>query len=159
MEPGLFVTVTITDSGFLIMAENCQFAFAVHVLSVLALHPDEWMTSEALAHSVNTNPVVIRRLLGELAEARLVETQRGPGGGAKLARAAAGITLAEVYRGVVGEIAPFGAHPNQPAQCCPVGRNIKRALEAVSERARAAVAREYEATTLADILVAVQSAS
>ena len=139
------------------MAENCQFAFAVHVLSVLALHPAELMTSEALAHSVNTNPVVIRRLLCELAEAGLIETQRGPGGGAKLARTATSITLAQIYRGVVGEIAPFGAHPNQPAQCCPVGRNIKRALEVVSERARQAVAREYEATTLADIVTAVQS--
>ncbi len=139
------------------MAENCRFAFAVHVLSALALHPEAMMTSDELAHSVNTNPVVIRRLLCELSAASLVETQRGPHGGARLARPAAEISLAQIYRGAVGEIQAFGEHPNEPAQCCPIGRGIKRALETVAERARLAVEREYEAISLADILREVQT--
>jgi Rrf2 family protein len=140
------------------MAENCRFAFAVHVLSALALHPEEYTTSERLAHSVNTNPVVIRRLLSELSEAGLVETQRGPKGGAKLARSTKQITLDQIYRGAVGPIAPFGAHPQEPAQRCVVGRNIKKVLESVAERARDAVEREFAAITLADIVDEVQSA-
>lgn len=139
------------------MAENCRFAFAVHVLSVLALHPDSLMTSDELAHSVNTNPVVIRRLLCELTGAGLIETQRGPHGGARLARPAAEITLAQIHHGAVGEINPFGEHPQEPAQCCVVGRGIKRALEGVAERARLAVEREYEQISLADILEQMQS--
>ena len=137
------------------MASNCRFAFAVHVMSVLALHLDEAMTSEQLAHSVNTNPVVIRRLLGELAEDGLVETQRGPGGGARLARPAEAITLLHIHRASSGEVTPFGEHPNPPAQCCPVGRDIKRVLETVAERARLAVEREYEATTLAQVVAQI----
>jgi Rrf2 family protein len=139
------------------VAENCRFAFAVHVLSVLALHPDDLMNSEALAHSVNTNPVVIRRLLGELVDAGLVETQRGPGGGSRLTRSPQQISLAQIYQSVVGEIEPFGEHPQQPAQCCTVGRGIKRALETVAERARRAVEREYEAISLADVVREVQT--
>ena len=63
------------------MAQNCRFAFAVHVLSALALAPEGALNSEQLAQTVNTNPVVIRRLLLDLREAKLIETQRGPGGG------------------------------------------------------------------------------
>lgn len=134
------------------MSDNCRFAFAVHVLSVLALHPDEPTTSDELAHSVNTNAVVIRRLLSDLAEAGLVESQRGPGGGTRLALVPHRISLAQIYRASSGEIAPFGEHPNTPAQCCPVGKGIGRVLEGVAKRAREAVEREYEKTSLADIL-------
>lgn len=134
------------------MANNCRFAFGVHVMSVLALHPEENFSSEMLAGTVNTNPVVIRRLLLDLKDAGLIETQRGPGGGAKLAHSASEITLAQIYRAAAGEVEPFGEHPNKPAQCCPVGREIKHVLDRVSERARQAVEAEYQAVTLADVL-------
>ena len=139
------------------MSDNCQFAFAVHVLSVLALRADAPTTSDDLAHSVNTNAVVIRRLLSQLSEAGLVESQRGPGGGTRLAKSPQDITLAQIYRASSGEIAPFGSHPNTPAQCCAVGKSIGRVLEVVAQRARDAVEREYEKTSLADVVKAVQS--
>src|SRR5690606_3680494 len=104
------------------MAANCRFAFAVHVLSVLATHPDEVVSSELLAKSANTNPVVIRRLLCELREAGLISTARGPCGGARLDKAARQISLLDIYRAVEGEVEPFGAHPNEPAKGCVVGR-------------------------------------
>jgi Rrf2 family protein len=139
------------------MASNCRFAFAVHVLSVLALHSEEPLTSDMLAQSVNTNPVVIRRLLGELAEAGMVETQRGPGGGTRLARPAQEITLLEVYKAVSGEIEPFGEHPHEPAQSCAVGREIRRVLEDVAARAKTAVEREYSSISLAQVAQELQN--
>ncbi|RYG70994.1 Rrf2 family transcriptional regulator [bacterium] len=139
------------------MATNCRFAFGVHVMSVLALNPEENYSSDTLGHTVNTNPVVIRRLLLDLKEAGLVETQRGPGGGAKLARAADEINLAQIYRAASGEVEPFGEHPHQPAQCCQVGREIKHVLERVSESARRAVEAEFEAVTLADVLSEIKN--
>jgi Rrf2 family protein len=139
------------------MATNCRFAFAVHVLSVLALYSDEPLTSDLLAQSVNTNPVIIRRLLGELAEAGLVETQRGPGGGARLAQPAESVTLLQIHRAVAGEVEPFGEHPHQPAQSCAVGREIKRVLEDVAQRAKVAVEREYEAISLAEVARQIRS--
>ena len=62
---------------------------AVHVLAVLAYKDGDRVTSELLARSVNTNPVVIRRLLLALQEARLVETRKGAGFGSRLSRSAA----------------------------------------------------------------------
>ena len=139
------------------MATNCRFAFGTHVMSVLALHHEGPCSSEMLAQTVNTNAVVIRRLLLDLKEAGLIETQRGPGGGAILARPTGEITLAQIHRAVAGEIEPFGEHPNPPAQTCCVGREIKGVLERVSNRARCAVEREFESVSLADVLAEIQS--
>ncbi len=139
------------------MALNCHFAFAVHVLSVLSLHADEATSSETLAASVNTNAVVIRRLLTELSKAGIIETQRGPGGGSKLARPANEISLLQIHRAVEGDVHSFGEHPNQPAQCCPVGHEIERVLEDVRARASKAVENEYSKLSLADVVKAVNS--
>ena len=130
---------------------NCQFAFAVHVLSVMALAPDRPQSSGKLAISVNTNPVVIRRLLLDLSKAGLVVTARGSEGGSKLARPAAQISLADIYRAVAEDTRPFDVHPRPPDDGCPVGHGIKRVLEEVGLRAAHAVEREYEAINLAEI--------
>lgn len=62
------------------MAQNSQFAVALHILTLLALNAHEPLTSEYIAGSVNTNPVFIRRVLGKLAHASLVTSQPGVGG-------------------------------------------------------------------------------
>ena len=139
------------------MAGNCHFAFAVHILSLLSLREEEAISSDALAHSVNTNAVVIRRLLTDLSKSGLIETQRGPGGGSRLARGASDITLLQIHQAVAGEVRSFGEHPNQPAQCCPVGHEIKRVLDDVRLRAAQAVEIEYSKLTLADVVKAVHS--
>ena len=52
------------------MAANSQFAIAVHVLTLLAKEGEgNKLKSDYIAESVNTNPVVIRRLLGDLNQA------------------------------------------------------------------------------------------
>lgn len=134
------------------MATNCRFAFGTHVMSVLALHREGPCSSEMLAHTVNTNAVVIRRLLLDLKEAGLIETQRGPGGGAKLARPAQEISLAQIFQATSGEFQPFGEHPNLPAQCCPVGRGIQAVLQGVAERAAECVAAQYAAISLQQVV-------
>ncbi len=73
-----------------------RFAVAIHILLLLATEPAGQATSGRIAESVGTNPVVIRRLAGQLARAGLVRIRRGPGG-AELARPAEEITLADVW--------------------------------------------------------------
>lgn len=134
------------------MATNCRFAFGTHMMSVLALHGEEPCSSEMLAQTVNTNAVVIRRLLLDLKAAGLIETWRGPGGGAKLARGADEITLAQIFQATSGEFQPFGSHPNPPAQCCVVGRGIQEVLEGVAKRASECVAAQYAAISLQNVV-------
>jgi Rrf2 family protein len=109
------------------MAANSQFSMAVHVLAMLAGSRDDNMKSECIAASVNTNAVVIRRLLGQLNQANLVVSQTGANGGTRLARCPKEINLAEVYKAVsCGEV--FALHGKSPNQECPVGKNIEAVL-------------------------------
>ena len=80
------------------MSTNSRFAVAVHVLSLMAWSGEEPLKSEQVAESVNTHPVVIRRMLLELAEAGLVVSQTGSLGGSRLANDPAKTTLLDVYR-------------------------------------------------------------
>jgi len=133
------------------MRTSCRFAMAVHVLAVLAYKDGDRVTSELLARSVNTNPVVIRRLLLALQEARLVETRKGAGFGSRLSRSAARIDLGEVFRAVEQEEA-FCLPPKKPNQACPVGHCIQAALEQVFSSALQAMRQDLARTTLADVV-------
>ena len=128
---------------------------AVHVLAVLAYKQGQAVTSAGLAGSVNTNPVVIRRLLLLLQAAGFIETRKGAGAGSRLSRAPGRITLAEVYEAVETD-EPFAPHSKPPNKACPVGNCIQAALEKVFASAEAALQRELAKTSLADILKSVQ---
>lgn len=138
------------------MRTSCRFAIAVHVLAVLAYREGDRVTSAALASSVNTNPVIIRRLLLSLQRARLVDTSKGTGAGSRLSRAPARINMAEVYRAVEAE-APFARPARKPNAACPVGSCIRQTLEGVFKSAQQAMERDLEKTNLADLMSRVKA--
>lgn len=136
------------------MAATCRFAFAVHILAVLAYKQAAGVNSDSLAGSVNTNPVVVRRILSELRRAGLVKTLRGTGGGSRLSRAPSEISLDSIYRAL--DCGPsFASHPQQPNQRCPVGRKIEAVLTAVFNSAQTALEQALAGRTLADVLETV----
>jgi Rrf2 family protein len=138
------------------MAANCRFAFAVHVMSVLALHPEEVFASVRLAQTVNTNPVTIRRLLLDLQAAGLVQSRRGPQGGAWLSREPSTINVMEILQ-AVDEKKPYAGHPQLPAQECLVGRRIQEVMDYLCERSMRAVQNELGGVTLADVIEKIQN--
>jgi Rrf2 family protein len=137
------------------MKTSCRFAMAVHVLAVLAYKEGDPVTSERLAGSVNTNPVIIRRLLLSLKEARLVETRKGAGAGSRLSRSPQRINLAEIYRAVELH-EPFSSPARKPNAGCPVGNCIRKTLERVFASAENALEKDLEKTTLADVVRAAR---
>ncbi len=138
------------------MASSTRFPVAVHVLTLLAYEEGQALTSEYIAGSVNTNPVVIRRILGLLGKAGLVSTTEGAGGGTTLARAAKQITLGTVYRAVEpGDL--FGATRNEPNPMCPVGRCVQGVLKRHLERFEVALEDEMDKVTVADVVAEVRS--
>ena len=124
---------------------------AVHVLTVLAYKEGDRVTSALLAGSVNTNPVIIRRLLLALQRAKLVETGKGAGSGSRLSRSPARINLAEIYR-AVEDCEPFATPAKKPNAACPVGNCIRAALEKVFASAQRALEQDLEQTTLAGLI-------
>ena len=134
---------------------NSRFAVAVHILTLLEQQQGDPVTSEYIAGSVNTNPSLVRRLMGMLARAGLSTSQLGTGGGALLARPASRITLRDVYRAVdEGDL--FAMHRERPNPACPVGRNIQAALEGHIDSAAAALEDELGRVTIADVLADVR---
>ena len=116
------------------MSANSRFAVATHLLMSLALaeekEPGALSTSEELAESANTSPVVVRRLLGMLREAGLVTAQIGRGGGTTLARPASKITLLDIHK-AVDEPVLFAMNPNRPNPACTVSCRMREVLEPV----------------------------
>jgi Rrf2 family protein len=138
------------------MAANSQFAIAVHILAMLAKSCDERIKSDDIAKSVNTNPVVIRRLLSTLYEKGLVVSQTGVCGGSCLTRQPRNIRLLEIYRAVVTKSEVFSLHRNAPDQNCLVGKNIQMVLEKLQSEIDEALEQKLSQYTLQDIIEMVE---
>lgn len=133
------------------MNNDTRLAVAIHILAVLSLVGNEQRTSEVLARSVNTNAVVVRRLLSLLKKGGLIDVQRG-GGGSTLNHRPENITLLDVYRAVVPnpKAKPFYVHQN-PNCNCYVGKNIHDALDAPFTKVNKAMEDSLAATTIAEV--------
>lgn len=128
---------------------NQQFATAVHILTALACKKD-LMNSDTLAKSVNTNPVVIRRLLSQLTKAKLVLTIRGKSGGVKLARDSASINLKDVYVALSPSesIAPRNKSPHKE---CAVSCAMYTIMSSVADGTQKATLKYLETQKLSDL--------
>jgi Rrf2 family protein len=134
------------------MAVNSRFAVATHIMvSLGCAEPGEKKCSGGLAASVNTNAVVIRRLIQDLKRAGLVETTAGKAGGMWLARKATAISLYDIYEAVdSGEL--FGFSASKPNPNCPIGTLMERALRPVFQSAQKAVAEELKSVKLSQLI-------
>lgn len=150
------------------MNASTRFTIALHVLTLLAsgIRPKGEaggegggaVTSEFIASSVNTNPVVIRRILGLLRKRGWVGSQPGTGGGWRLLQPAEKLTLREVRR-AVEEASVFALHSQAPNPKCMVGRNIQAALESVYGAAERAMEEKLAEETVASLLRRVERGS
>lgn len=133
------------------MSTSNRFSVAVHILSGLAIHRDEPLTSEVIAASVHTNPAVIRRLLSMLGHSGLSTSRLGQGGGSIIAQPPENITLLDVYRAVENQQL-ISTHRANPCEDCIVGRHIHTSLQPAIGRAVSAFEAELSKTTIADIV-------
>ena len=132
------------------MTGNSRFAVSVHILAYLAYRQGAAVPSAEIAASVDTNPVVIRRLLSALVKAGLVHTQKGASGGFSLAAPLDQITLRDIYR--AAEPAPtHGMAHFAPNTKCPVGAKIQAILHTAFVQAQAGMEAELALVTLASI--------
>src|ERR1700748_1854574 len=129
------------------MAVNCRFATGVHVLVLLALVTDTLQTSTDIALKLDTNPVVVRRVLASLQQAKLIESQKGPTGGSRLLKYPKAITLADVYKAVeTGSL--FHTSNVRPA----AADRVSSALERIFSSSMIALLDDFEKTSLTQFL-------
>ncbi|QVQ51238.1 Rrf2 family transcriptional regulator [Spiractinospora alimapuensis] len=134
------------------MSISSQCAVAIHALTYIARWEGDRLSSSAeIAESLESNPVLVRRVLGRLRGASLVRSTEGRGGGWRLSRAADRITLDDVYAAVeLGPLLALHAHP--PNSQCVIGRHIQSILEEEFTEAEAAMRARLRETTIADML-------
>lgn len=133
------------------MQISSRFTMAIHMFACIDTFSDMKMTSDFMAGSIGTNPVIVRKLLQQLKAAGLVKVSRGTGGVA-VTRPPENITFLDIYKAV--ECTPdetlFHFHEN-PNPKCPVGRNIHNVLDSKLRQVQEAMEKKLSEITLADV--------
>ncbi|WP_448903470.1 Rrf2 family transcriptional regulator [Eubacterium sp.] len=133
------------------MQISSRFTMAIHMFACIDTFSGQKMTSDFMAGSIGTNPVIIRKLLQQLKAAGLVEVSRGTGG-VTVTKPFDKITFLDIYKAV--ECTPdeelFHFHEN-PNQNCPVGKNIHNVLDNRLLEVQKAMEDKLAQMTLADV--------
>ncbi len=135
--------------SYISMAASSRFAVGVHVLVFLAHQGKRPASSAEIAASVNTHPVVLRRLLSSFVHARLVQPRKGAAGGFYLVRKPSDISLLSIYQIVEGHPV-LGQASNAPNRACPVGAGIGRVVKQICGEAQKALEKQLSRSSLAD---------
>lgn len=131
------------------MRQDSRLSRMLHVLIHMDRHEGA-LTSEAIAAMLNTNPVVIRRTMAGLRDAGYVRSEKGHGGGWRLARPLDGITLLDIHL-ALGEPTVFAIGPTDDDPSCLVEQAVNAALADALREAEAVLIRRLGMVTLADL--------
>ena len=134
------------------MQISSRFTVALHIFTCVEVFKDEYkVTSDFLAGSINTNPVIVRKILTQLKNAGLIEVARGTGG-ITVTKPLDKITFYDVYEAIEpvenGDLFRFHENPNPE---CPVGRNIHRLLDQKLQAIQGAMEDEMKRYTVEDL--------
>ena len=129
------------------MRRDSRLSGVLHVLLHMA-EQKEPVTSEALAKAMDTNAVVIRRIMAGRRDHGHVRSEKGHGGGWTLARDLATISLRDVYE-ALGQPALLAIGNRTEAPGCLVEQAVNAALGRAFEDAEALLLSRLGDVTLA----------
>lgn len=125
-----------------------KFAITVHILTLMAKFPGEFLSSDFIARSLNMNPVLVRNEIAALKKNHFVESREGKNGGTRLAKPADAITLDDIFKATF-EKATLGFSKNTPNPLCPVGRDINIYLTDLYIGINESISKQLSGQTLA----------
>ena len=105
-----------------------KFAITIHILTLLSKFPDEYLSSEFIAGSMNLHPVLVRKEIANLKKNNIVESKEGKNGGTKLLKAPSAISLEAIFK-MTFDTVTLGYSKNTPNPNCPVGKKINANLD------------------------------
>lgn len=135
------------------MQISMKCSVAVHCL--IFIHEAQGIakvTSNLLAESTGTNPVVIRNILSALKKAGIITVLRGTGG-AELCSNPSQITLYQIYSALEpdGVTSMIGIHPCH-GRPCPIAKNISKVLRKPYQKIEDSVRKAMEGITLQSMI-------
>jgi Rrf2 family protein len=129
------------------MRRDSRLSGVLHVLLHMAEHSGA-VTSEMLAKAMNTNPVVIRRIMAGLRDQGYVRSEKGHGGGWTLARDLSKVTLRDIYSALGSpSVLAIGNRTESPG--CLVEQAVNAALGQAFQDAEALLLARLGEVTLA----------
>jgi len=136
------------------MARDNRLSRILHVLIHIDQR-DRGMTSEEIGAMLGTNPVVVRRTMAGLRDRGYVSSEKGHGGGWRLARPLKLLTLLDVYE-AIGEPAMFAMGLAEDHRQCLVEGAVNNTLNETLNEARQLILKRFQSVTIADIAADVQ---
>jgi len=124
-----------------------KFAISIHILTLLTKFPNDYLSSEFIASSINLNPVLVRKEIANLKKNQIVMSKEGKNGGTKLNVSPSKVTLKQIFESTFEEIS-LGYSKNEPNPKCPVGREINQNLSTLYTKLNDSVMKQLESTTL-----------
>lgn len=131
------------------MKRDSRLSGVLHILIHL-MEAEAPVPSEKLALAMQTNAVVVRRVMAGLRDAGLVRSGKGHGGGWSLAGDPARVTLRDVYV-ALGSPEPFAMGNRSEAPTCLVEQAVNGALDDAFREAEALLLARMESVTLASL--------
>ena len=128
---------------------------SIHALTLMALEPDKPQTSDGLAKAIQTNPVVVRRMLATLQKAGIIASHKGPSGGSKLKHPAKQITLRDIYRATeTSEL--FHLPVNSKAESSNESKSLAEAIQSTLKKSESALEDALEEISLSQLVKKAQ---
>jgi len=131
------------------MKQDGKLSRILHILLHMAEH-EEPRTSESLAKMLSTNPVVVRQIMAGLRRKGYVQSEKGHGGGWKLACDLSKLTLRDIYA-ALGSPPLLAIGNNTETHGCLVEQTVNSALEQVLRDTEEFLLVRLSAVSLADL--------
>ncbi|WP_413205197.1 RrF2 family transcriptional regulator [Rhodospirillum sp. A1_3_36] len=131
------------------MKQDSRLSGVLHILLHMA-GQNAPLSSEVLAKAMNTNPVVVRRVMAGLRNKGYVRSEKGHGGGWTLTRSLAEITLADVYD-ALGRPTILALGHRDPKADCLIEQAVNAALDTAFHEAEALLHAQFARVTLAQL--------
>ncbi|WP_413998979.1 Rrf2 family transcriptional regulator [Flavobacterium sp. W1B] len=126
-----------------------KFAITVHILTLLSKFPNEFLSSEFIAGSLNLHPVLVRKEIANLKKNNIVESKEGKNGGTKLLKSASKVSLDAIFKITFDKVS-LGFSKNKPNPECPVGKEINKNLEDLYENINEKISLQLGGISLED---------